>query len=40
MSSVPRWLRRSRPVFTLYMPTVPFVLFALFPLYFMFVTSF
>jgi multiple sugar transport system permease protein len=27
-------------VFTLYMPTLPFVLFALFPLYFMFVTSF
>src|SRR5262245_36589719 len=39
-SGVARWARRSRPVFTLYMPTVPFVFFALFPLYFMVVTSF
>ncbi len=39
MSDVVRWARRSRPVFTLYMPVLPFVLFALFPLYFMLVTS-
>ncbi len=31
--------RRLRPLFTLYMPVAPFVLFALFPLYFMLVTS-
>src|SRR2546425_8920066 len=40
MSNVARWARQSRPVFTLYMPVLPFVLFALFPLYFMLVTSF
>src|SRR5438128_11910358 len=40
MSSRGGWWRRSRPFFTLYMPTMPFVLFALFPLYFMLVTSF
>ena len=40
MSSLARWGRRARPFFTLYMPTMPFVLFALFPLYFMLVTSF
>ena len=28
MSSLSRWARQSRPVFTVYMPTVPFVLFA------------
>ena len=33
------WALRLRPLFTLYMPIGPFVLFALFPLYFMFVTS-
>src|SRR5207245_1805813 len=31
--------RRIRPLFTLYLPVLPFVLFALFPLYFMLVTS-
>jgi len=31
--------RRLRPLFTLYLPVMPFVLFALFPLYFMLVTS-
>ena len=31
--------KRIRPIFTLYMPLVPFVLFAIFPLYFMAVTS-
>src|SRR5262245_49923192 len=40
MSDLRRWARQSRPVFTLYLPTMPFVFFALFPLYFMFVTSF
>src|SRR5229473_5703972 len=40
MNSASRWWRRSRPMFTLYLPTIPFVLFALFPLYFMLVTSF
>ena len=30
---------RIRPLFTLYMPLAPFVLFALFPLYFMAITS-
>src|SRR5216684_7077592 len=40
MNSAARWWRRSRPMFTLYLPTMPFVLFALFPLYFMLVTSF
>ena len=32
--------RQIRPLFTLYLPVMPFVLFALFPLYFMLVTSF
>ena len=40
MNSAARWARRIRPVFTLYVPVTPFVLFALFPLYFMLVTSF
>jgi len=40
MSSAARWTRRIRPLFTLYVPVMPFVLFALFPLYFMVVTSF
>jgi len=40
MSNLSRWTRRSRPLFTLYLPVTPFVLFALFPLYFMLVTSF
>ncbi len=40
MSNRKPWTRRIRPLFTLYMPIGPFVLFALFPLYFMFVTSF
>jgi len=40
MNSLGRGWRRSRPLVTLYLPTMPFVLFALFPLYFMFVTSF
>src|SRR5216117_4304578 len=31
--------RRIRPLFTLYLPVMPFVLFALFPLYFMLITS-
>jgi len=31
--------RRIRPLFTLYLPVTPFVLFALFPLYFMLITS-
>ena len=39
MNSGRAWARRVRPVFTLYMPVTPFVFFALFPLYFMFVTS-
>jgi len=40
MSDLTRLARRSRPLFTLYLPVMPFVLFALFPLYFMLVTSF
>jgi multiple sugar transport system permease protein len=39
MSSGPSVARRIRPLFTLYMPVTPFVFFALFPLYFMAVTS-
>ena len=39
MSSPARWPRRIRPLFTLYLPVTPFVFFALFPLYFMLVTS-
>ena len=39
MSSAASWARRSRPLFTLYLPVTPFVFFALFPLYFMVVTS-
>src|SRR5437016_615513 len=39
MSSPARWPRRIRPLFTLYLPVAPFVFFALFPLYFMLVTS-
>ena len=34
-----RWARRIRPLFTVYLPVLPYVLFALFPLYFMLVTS-
>src|SRR5262245_23471052 len=33
------WLRNLRPLFTVYLPVLPYVLFALFPLYFMLVTS-
>jgi multiple sugar transport system permease protein len=33
-------MRRTRPLFTAYLPVMPFVFFALFPLYFMLVTSF
>src|SRR6516164_6742450 len=33
-----RW-RDIRPLFTVYLPVLPYVLFALFPLYFMLVTS-
>src|SRR5207245_2526380 len=40
MSSRSRWMRRTRPLFTAYLPVMPFVFFALFPLYFMLVTSF
>src|SRR5499426_4196031 len=40
MNSAASWARRIRPLFTLYVPVTPFVLFALFPLYFMLVTSF
>jgi multiple sugar transport system permease protein len=40
MSDGKPWTRRIRPLWTLYLPVVSFVLFALFPLYFMFVTSF
>ena len=40
MSNRRPWTKRIRPLFTLYMPLGPFVFFALFPLYFMFVTSF
>src|SRR4029450_7698672 len=40
MNSAAPWTRRIRPLFTLYVPVTPFVLFALFPLYFMLVTSF
>src|SRR5947209_4046121 len=40
MNSAARWTRRIRPLFTVYVPVTPFVLFALFPLYFMLVTSF
>src|SRR5207237_10702021 len=40
MSSRSRWMRRTRPLFTAYLPVMPFVFFALFPLYFMVVTSF
>ena len=39
MSSGRAFARRIRPLFTLYMPVTPFVFFALFPLYFMAVTS-
>jgi multiple sugar transport system permease protein len=39
MSSGPSVARRIRPLFTLYLPVTPFVFFALFPLYFMAVTS-
>ena len=34
-----RWARDIRPLFTVYLPVLPYVLFALFPLYFMLVTS-
>ena len=34
-----RWARNIRPLFTVYMPVLGYVLFALFPLYFMLVTS-
>src|SRR5437762_6076820 len=34
------WSRPTRSLFTLYLPVAPFVFFALFPLYFMLVTSF
>ena len=34
-----RWARNIRPLFTVYLPVLPYVLFALFPLYFMLVTS-
>ena len=34
MNSAARWTRRIRPLFTVYVPVTPFVLFALFPLYF------
>src|SRR3989475_9879972 len=40
MNSAARWTRRIRPLFTVYVPVTPFVLFALCPLYFMLVTSF
>src|SRR5262249_49803246 len=33
------WVRKIRPLFTVYLPVLPYVLFALFPLYFMLVTS-
>jgi multiple sugar transport system permease protein len=39
MTSRRAWTSRTRPAFTLYLPILPFVAFALFPLYFMFVTS-
>src|SRR5207245_8837891 len=39
MSSRSRWMRRTRPLFTAYLPVMPVVFFALFPLYFMLVTS-
>ncbi len=35
-----RWARDIRPLFTVYLPVLAYVLFALFPLYFMLVTSF
>src|SRR5262245_63334848 len=35
-----RWARQIRPLFTVYLPVLAYVLFALFPLYFMVVTSF
>ena len=34
-----RWARDIRPLFTVYLPVLPYILFALFPLYFMLVTS-
>jgi len=34
-----RWARQIRPLFTVYLPVLGYVLFALFPLYFMLVTS-
>ena len=34
-----RWARKIRPLFTVYLPLFPYVLFALFPLYFMLVTT-
>ena len=34
-----RWARNIRLLFTVYLPVLPYVLFALFPLYFMLVTS-
>jgi multiple sugar transport system permease protein len=40
MSSLTRSARGLRPLFTVYLPVMPFVFFALFPLYFMLVTSF
>src|SRR5439155_12935241 len=39
MSRRTSWSRGSRSLFTLYLPVAPFVFFALFPLYFMLVTS-
>jgi len=40
MSNRRPWTKRIRPLFTLYMPIGPFVFFALFPLYFMFLATF
>src|SRR5262249_2721765 len=34
-----RWVRQIRPLFTVYLPVLAYVLFGLFPLYFMLVTS-
>src|SRR5438093_7811831 len=39
MNSAARWTRRIRPLFTVYVPVTPFVSFALFPVYFLHVTS-